>query len=107
MKIYCAGLAVALMTLTGCGKQETTTAPEAAPAAEMPSMLMDVESTVFSQVGYDAATRELTVVFRDGNETYVYADVPAATFEEMKTAESMGTYFHDNIKDNFQGTKQY
>jgi hypothetical protein len=107
MKVYLAGLAVALIAVTGCGKKEATTAPEAAPAAAMESALMDVDSTVFSKVGYDAAKRELTVVFREGGETYVYANVPAAAYKEMTEAPSMGTYYHENIKDNFEHTKQY
>lgn len=96
-------VAVLTLGIAGCGKQESA-APTAPPVAE--SALQQVESTTFSAVGYNEATRELSVVFRDGGETYVYANVPPAAYKEMMEADSVGGYFHANIKDNFEYTKE-
>lgn len=101
MKIRMIGLpviavvAVAVLMVAGCGQQES-----AQP------MLDEVESTTFSHVGYDPAAQELTVVFRDGGETYVYQGITADIYQGLLSAESYGTYYHENIRDKFEYEKE-
>jgi hypothetical protein len=86
-------IAVAAVGLwTGCGQQS------AAPAG---SSLQAVESSVLSQVGYDAAAQELTVVFRDGGETYVYKGVSQDLYEGLVSADSIGGFYYANIRDKY------
>ena len=62
------------------------------------------KSQAISTISYDADTKALTVVFERG--TYVYTDVPADVYEAFKTSESQGTYYRENIKGKYTGTKQ-
>ena len=77
-------------------------AQEAATGAEMEQ----VESTLIKEISYDAATQVLTVVFVNGEDVYDYRGVPAAVYEELKKAESKGSYFVKNIKDKYEFTKR-
>ncbi len=91
-----AGLALVLAVLlmgmmTGC--------------AEQPTALVEIDSTMFSHVGYNPASQDLTVVFRDAGETYVYHNVPAEVHTGLVTAESAGRYFHTNIRDTYEYTR--
>ena len=54
--------------------------------------------------GYDAATRPLAVEYKSG-ETYHYADVPPATYDAMKAAESVGKFIGASIKNVHKFTK--
>jgi hypothetical protein len=57
-------------------------------------------STVIRSFDYDSTSRELSIVFRSGRR-YIYQDVPAATFEEMKAAFAKGEFFNSRIRDHF------
>ncbi len=81
---------VATLLAAGCGQ------PETAPPA-----VQEVESTIFSRVGYDAASQELTVVFRESGEAYVYKGVSAELYQNLVDAESVGAYYHENIRGKF------
>lgn len=59
-------------------------------------------SDCFSSVGYNYRKKELTVVFRDGPGWYVYYDVPEDVFEEFYDSDSLGTYYNENIKGNYE-----
>jgi len=98
MKVRTIGLpALALIAVTvslvvsGCAQQE----------ASHPA-LHEVESTTFSHVGYDPAARQLTVVFRDGGETYVYKGIAPDVYQGLLAADSIGQYYHANIRDKFE-----
>jgi hypothetical protein len=58
-----------------------------------------VDSSSIEAVGYDADEREIYIQFLDGG-TYVYSDVDEATYEELRTADSIGSYFNRMIKPN-------
>lgn len=45
---------------------------------------------------YDAATHELHVRFNSGT-SYVYSGVPPAVAEELRSADSAGSYIQRNI----------
>jgi len=98
MKIQMLGLpalavvAVAVtLVVSGCAQQD----------AGHPALL-EVESTTFSHIGYDPTAQQLTVVFRDGGETYVYKDISVELYQGLIAADSVGAYYHQNIRDKFQ-----
>jgi hypothetical protein len=58
-------------------------------------------STVIRSFDYDAAQRELSIVFQSGRR-YVYLDVPETTFRAMQSAFSKGDFFNAHIREHFQ-----
>ena len=62
--------------------------------------LKPVDSDMLKLVGYDAASRILEVVFNAGG-TYQYKEVPAAEYQNLMSAESIGQYMHRYIIDRY------
>ena len=60
-----------------------------------------VQSSVLRAITYDDDTRTLEVHFHSGR-VYDYFDVPLETYEALLTAPSIGTYFNQMIKPQFQ-----
>lgn len=73
--------------------------------AETPAGLTKVESSVLDAVGYDANSKELTIVLKSG-DTYVYHNVPEKVYNKLMAAESKGKFFTKNIKDKYEFTKK-
>ncbi len=68
-------------------------------APRPPIALEPVESNQVKAIGYDDATKTLAVQFKHGlGAIYHYPNVERATFEAFKSAESIGTFFGQNIK---------
>jgi hypothetical protein len=63
-----------------------------------------VRSKDIAIVGYDPAASLLEVTFRGGG-VYRYTKVPPEIHQAFLQAESHGTYFNQNIKDQFACTK--
>lgn len=59
-----------------------------------------VDSSNIEAIGYDAEARELWVRFTSGS-TYVYSDVPPATYDDIMRADSKGSYLNREIKPNY------
>lgn len=63
-----------------------------------------VVSSQISAVGYDAETQVLEVEFKNAggkpNSVYQYANFPPEKWAEFQKAESVGSYFYRNIKNN-------
>jgi hypothetical protein len=59
--------------------------------------MIPVDSSSIEAVGHDPDQQELYVQFLDGG-TYVYADVDEETFQELRDAASVGSYFNRVIK---------
>lgn len=51
--------------------------------------------------GYDAETQTLALQFKTG--VYHYPQVPAAIYDGLKEAESVGAYVAKAIRPNFKG----
>lgn len=69
------------------------------PRPRPPIALEPVESNQVGAIGYDEATQTLAVQFKRGARAiYHYPGVTRETFEAFKGAESIGTYFGQNIK---------
>ena len=71
-----------------------------------------VKSSNVGYIAYDASNRELHLAFHDrivdlpweGCRKYKYFDVDAETFEELKAAESKGSYVYLNIAFEYKYT---
>lgn len=61
--------------------------------------LIPVTSSQISQIGHDPRTNTLVVVFKNGSR-YKYANVTTQLFEQLRDAESVGSFFSKNIKGN-------
>lgn len=66
--------------------------------------MIDVSSSNIQQIGYDEDTQTLAVVFVNGAR-YHYSSVPENIFEELKSAGSVGSYFHSAIRDSYDCQK--
>jgi hypothetical protein len=66
----------------------------------MPEMIF-VDSASIEAIGYDSATQELHVRFSKSGETYVYYEVEEWVFEDLKRADSKGTFLNTNIKGRY------
>jgi len=64
----------------------------------------EVESSNIAAVKYDASEKLLYVVFTSGAH-YAYEGVPGGVYEGLLDAESVGRYFHAQIRNNFQAKK--
>ncbi len=63
------------------------------------------DSSTIKSIGYSYDTKTLEIEFHRGG-VYQYAGVPQATYQEFIGADSVGSYFHANIKNQFTGVKQ-
>lgn len=66
----------------------------------MTTFAIPVNSSAISVVRYDSGSELLEIGFRNGN-FYAYYDVDYATFTGLVSAESVGQYFADNIRNHF------
>ncbi len=60
-----------------------------------------VSSSNISSIGYDENASILEIEFSDGI-IYQYFGVSSQVFVSLKTACSIGSYFHKHIKQNYQ-----
>ena len=63
-----------------------------------------VNSSSLVSVGYEPTSLTLEIEFHRG-AVYQYFDVPEFEHEELMQAESHGTYFNANIRDDYRCTK--
>ncbi|WP_132058720.1 KTSC domain-containing protein [Halorussus amylolyticus] len=59
-----------------------------------------VASSSIRSVGYDADERALEIEFQSGG-IYRYADVSQETYEGLVSASSQGSYFHENLRGEY------
>jgi hypothetical protein len=57
-------------------------------------------SSVVSAMQYDALTSTLRIIFVSGS-IYEYKGVPESVYEDMKAADSKGTYLNRQIKGKY------
>ena len=57
-------------------------------------------SACFDRVGYDGST--LYVRFLDSQSEYLYFDVPEDEYKDMLSAKSIGKYYNQNIKGQYE-----
>ena len=63
-----------------------------------------VESSNVDEVSYEAATKTMFVRFKKSG-TYAYYDVPRTIYTGLVNASSVGSYFHQNVKNAFRYAK--
>ncbi len=68
----------------------------------MAMQMIPVSSSNITAAGHDAGT--MRVRFSNGT-MYDYAGVSAELFNDMLQSESVGRFYHANIKGKFTGTK--
>ena len=59
---------------------------------------MWVDSSSIASIGYEAATRELEIEFRESGDVYRYFDVPGDEYAAFMAAESKGSYLNQVFK---------
>jgi len=59
------------------------------------------DSSCFSEIGYDESNEILVVTFRETGATYSYFDFSQSDWNDFSTAESLGGYFNQYIKGNY------
>lgn len=65
--------------------------------------MQPVNSSNINSVGYDIRTKTLRIEFHGGS-IYEYYNVPEHVYAALMSAPSHGSYFHQNIKNNYQST---
>lgn len=60
----------------------------------------DVDSSMLTSVGYDEKKNILEVEFNHGG-IYEYYDVEKEIYDDLMNADSLGRYFINNIKDDY------
>jgi hypothetical protein len=63
--------------------------------------LTNEDSSIIRKITYDIETHELEVEKTFGKSVYI--NVPTKTFFEFSVADSIGSFYHSNIKNNFMG----
>ena len=63
-----------------------------------------VRSSMINSIGYDEPRAVLEVEFEDG-EVYDYFDVPLSVYEALRRADSVGGYFNEAIRDQYEFKK--
>lgn len=63
-----------------------------------------VKSSNIEAVGYDIVEQKLTVRFK-GGATHCYEGVPPKKHRELMAADSVGSYFHANIRNDHKSSK--
>lgn len=63
--------------------------------------LETVESDVIHAIGYDPELQILEIIFNNGS-IYQYRGVPRDVFDQIMRADSKGSYFQNNIRDEFE-----
>lgn len=64
--------------------------------------MQPVDSEAIRAIGYDDATRKLTVAFHSGS-TWEYDNVAPHQHQALLAADSIGKHFHQKIRGTFKG----
>lgn len=62
-----------------------------------------IESSMFSEVGYDPETETLGVRFAKSGRLFHHSGVPYSTWIDLRAAESFGKAFHALVKKQYPG----
>ena len=64
-----------------------------------------VDSTMIAGIAYDQFSGTVEVEFRSGGQVWQYYDVPEITYNEVRSAGSLGKAFNAMIKERFRGAR--
>ena len=63
--------------------------------------LIPVQSSNVAAVGYDSSKQLLSIRFKTSDKVYEHYGVPAGVFNQIQTAESVGSFYARNIKGKY------
>lgn len=66
--------------------------------------MKQVSSSNLSAVGYDVDNKLLHVQFKNGT-IYEYRGVPEKIYTDLMSADSLGTFFNQNVRTTFPYSK--
>ena len=61
-----------------------------------------VDSSMIESIGYDQSTGTVEVEFRSNKQIWQYYDVPESTYNDVRSAGSLGKAFNAMIKKHFR-----
>jgi len=61
-----------------------------------------VGSSMIASIGYDQSSGTVEVEYRSNGQVWQYYDVPEITYNEVRTAGSLGKAFNAMIKKHFR-----
>lgn len=64
-----------------------------------------VVSSYIAEIGHDPDDERLFVNFNSGAE-WSYGGVTAETYDQMRTSTSIGSFFHENIKNQYPARRE-
>jgi hypothetical protein len=67
--------------------------------------MIPVDSSSIKEVGYDEIESQLHVRFVTGS-LYAYMNVPKELFQELINAESVGKYFAEHVKKQYDFVRE-
>jgi hypothetical protein len=67
--------------------------------------MISVQSSNLRAVGYDDTSGTLVIEFIKDSSVYEYYDVPQYEFDNLLSADSKGTYAHQNIYKKYRQQK--
>ena len=70
------------------------------PAASEPLKMLPVQSTMATSIGYDCDNQILQVEFSSGS-VYQYANVEPETWEALQETDSLGRFYNNEIKGQY------
>lgn len=62
-----------------------------------------VISSQIKEIAYDKNSETLYVRFKNGGKVYSYTPVSLETYDELMNADSVGKYYHANIRKALKG----
>jgi len=62
---------------------------------------ISVRSSAIRKIGYDSSSSRMYIDFEDSDPYYTYCRVPEDVFRSFVTARSVGSYYHQYIKDRY------
>lgn len=74
------------------------------PSGTAPVDMVPVSSSNIDSIGYDTDRQKLYVKFI-GSGTYEYSSVPEYVYNDLLNADSVGKYFHANIRKTYSYQK--
>ncbi len=60
-----------------------------------------VTSSAIRKIGYDSSSNRMYIDFEDSDPYYTFCRVPEDVFNSFINANSVGRFYHDNIKDKY------
>ena len=64
----------------------------------------NVKSSHLRHIEYNAVKKATTITFKDGSK-HVFENVPISEYQRLLAADSVGTHFHEEFKNNYRSKK--